>query len=135
MSGDARGVDYPVRRLLQTRWNDNDSNGHLNNAVYIELFDTLVNTWLAEHGTDVRHIPVVAETHCRYLRELAFPAPVTGLLSIARLGRTSITYDLALVDHEEQVAAECRWVHVYIDRENRRPVPLPSHVQVGASTL
>ena len=60
-----------------TRWSDNDMYGHLNNARYYELFDTTINTWIAEHtGGDFAHkdvIGVVAESGCRFHSEAQLP--------------------------------------------------------------
>ena len=59
---------------LETRWSDNDQYGHLNNAVYYQLFDTAVNRFLLENSLlDIRHgetIFVVVETGCRYFAEI-----------------------------------------------------------------
>ena len=59
---------------VTTRWSDNDMYGHLNNAVYYELFDSAINGWLITGaGADVLALPelgVVAESGCRFFREL-----------------------------------------------------------------
>lgn len=34
---------YAVFRQVQTRWNDNDVCGHVNNVVHYAWFDTMVN--------------------------------------------------------------------------------------------
>ncbi len=117
-----------------TRWSDNDMYGHLNNAVYYELFDTAINGWLiGTADVDVLGQPVlgvVAESGCRFLRELEFPHPVDVAVRVERLGRSSITYRLGLfVRGDDRIAAVGHWVHVYIDRETRRPVPLPDPVR------
>jgi acyl-CoA thioester hydrolase len=117
-----------------TRWSDNDMYGHLNNAVYYELFDSALNSWLiAEAGVEVLTLPqvgVVAESGCRFLRELAYPQPLEVAVRVERLGRTSITYTLGLFerDHAEP-AAVGHWVHVYIDRQSRTPVQMPEQVR------
>ena len=46
---DPRELDarrFPRRRPVPTRWSDNDMFGHLNNAVYLELFDSVLNAWM-----------------------------------------------------------------------------------------
>ena len=62
-----------------TRWADNDMFGHLNNAVYYQLFDTAINAWInTSTGLDPITTPalgVVAESGCRYFSELQFPEP------------------------------------------------------------
>lgn len=132
-----RAADFPVHRPMGTRWSDNDHYGHVNNVVYYEFFDTAVNGWLIEaSGCDVRALPaigVVAETSCRFLRELAFPDRVVAGLRLERRGRTSVVYQLAIfrgVDGAAQdpACAVGRFVHVYVDAVSRRPVPVPEPI-------
>lgn len=124
--------DHVVR--VTTRWSDNDMYGHLNNAVYYELFDSAINGWLITGaGVDVLALPevgVVAESGCRFLRELAYPSPLDVAVRVERLGRSSITYALGLFDAQSaEPAALGHWVHVYIDRESRTSVPIPPVVR------
>src|SRR5690242_12850231 len=117
-----------------TRWSDNDMYGHLNNAVYYELFDSAINGWLITGaGIDVMALPelgVVAESGCRYFRELEYPRPLDVGVRVERLGRSSVTYALGLFDAEaDELAALGHWVHVYIDRTTRTTVPIPPSVR------
>jgi acyl-CoA thioester hydrolase len=126
--------DFPVHWPVTTRWTDNDMFGHLNNAVYYALFDTAINGWInTTVGVDPVDAPwlgVVAESGCRYFAELKFPDPLVVGLAVTRLGASSVTYRLALFDRDaEQVAAVGHWVHVYVDRSNRRPMPIPETVR------
>jgi acyl-CoA thioester hydrolase len=126
--------DFPVHWPVTTRWTDNDMFGHLNNAVYYALFDTAINGWInTTVGVDPVSAPwlgVVAESGCRYFAELKFPDPLVVGLAVTRLGTSSVTYRLALFGRDaEQVAAAGHWVHVYVDRSNRRPIPIPDAVR------
>jgi acyl-CoA thioester hydrolase len=117
-----------------TRWSDNDMYGHLNNAVYYELFDSAINGWLITGaGADVLSLPelgVVAESGCRFFHELEYPRRLEVGVRVERLGRSSITYGLGLFDAErDDLAALGHWVHVYIDRTSRSPVPIPAAVR------
>jgi acyl-CoA thioester hydrolase len=108
--------------------------GHLNNAVYYELFDSAINGWLITGaGVDVRALPelgVVAESGCRFLRELEYPHTLDVAVRVERLGRSSITYRLGLFDADlDDIAAFGHWVHVYVDRTSRTPVPIPAVVR------
>lgn len=121
---------YRTWRDVPTRWADNDAYGHVNNTVYYTWFDTAVNAWLIEAGLlDVAAgdpIGLVVETGCRYARPLAFPETVEVGLAVERLGTSSVRYRLGVfAKGAEQAAAEGFFVHVYVDRETRRPVPLP----------
>jgi len=138
--------DFPVLWPVLTRWADNDMFGHLNNAVYYELFDTAINGWI---NTNVAVDPVtmaaqgiVAESGCRYFSELHFPERLVVGLAVTRLGRSSVTYRLGIfraaeelaAREEQKIAALGHWVHVYIDRTSRRPVPIPDAIRSLLST-
>jgi acyl-CoA thioester hydrolase len=138
--------DFPVHWPVLTRWADNDMFGHLNNAVYYQLFDTAINGWI---GTNVTLDPVttsaqgiVAESGCRYFSELHFPERLVVGVAVTRLGNSSVTYRLGvfrageeLADTEPQaVAAVGHWVHVYIDKTTRRPTPIPDDLRALLST-
>jgi acyl-CoA thioester hydrolase len=141
-----RSGDFPVHWPALTRWTDNDMFGHLNNAVYYALFDTAINAWInTSTSTDPLTAPwlgVVAESGCRYYSELTFPDPLAVGLAVARLGRTSVTYRLGVFQtpHDSgdsgdlPVAAVGHWVHVYVDRAQRRPVPIPEEIRVLLET-
>lgn len=121
--------DYYAFRTIPTRWMDNDVYGHMNNVVHYSLFDTAVNGWLIEQGVLDIHggdqIGLVVETGCRYFGELAFPDIVHAGLRVARIGSSSVRYEVGLFRNDEQtVAAEGFFIHVYVDRATRRPKPL-----------
>lgn len=135
-------ADYVHFRPMTTRWHDDDAYGHMNNATYYELFDTAVNGYLFEFtGTNVRRLPqigVMAETSCRYLREIGFPAPVEVGMVIDRIGTSSVIYRLGLFQGEcDEAAAEGRIVHVYVDNTDpTRPVtPIPEIIRSAITPL
>ncbi|MEI2384336.1 thioesterase family protein [Breoghania sp. JC706] len=120
---------YRAFRAIPTRWMDNDIYGHMNNVVHYSLFDTAVNGWLVEAEVlDIRtggRIGLVVETGCRYHAEMAFPDVVTAGIRVARIGTSSVRYEVGLFRNDENAAsAEGFFIHVYVDRETRRPVPL-----------
>jgi len=115
---------------ISTRWMDNDAYGHINNVVYYSYFDTVVNRYLIEAGVlDVQRgavIGLVVETHCNYFSPLSFPQTVDTGLRVARLGASSVRYEIGLFGGgEPMTAARGHFVHVYVDRQTRRPAPLP----------
>ena len=128
--------DFPVHWPVTTRWTDNDMFGHLNNAVYYALFDTAINGWINTvceiDPMTVAWLGVVAESGCKYYSELRFPEPLFVGLAVTRLGNSSVTYRLGIwheAEPNEPVAAVGHWVHVYVDRAGRRPVPIPGVIR------
>lgn len=135
-----RRSDFPVLRELPTRWSDDDTYGHVNNVVHYLMFDTAVNGWLIEaSGVDIRQLPaigVVVETSCQYFAELRFPEVVTAGIALEHLGTSSVVYRLGLFGElATEPAALGRFVHVYVDREERRPTPVPPEIRAALAQL
>ncbi|WP_092950540.1 acyl-CoA thioesterase [Paracidovorax konjaci] len=121
---------YPVFRAITTRWADNDVYGHVNNVVYYSWFDTAVNAYLIEQGALDIHagetIGLVVETQCGYFAPLAFPQTIEAGIRVARLGSSSVRYEVGLFAQGEPLsAASGHFVHVYVGRADRRPRALP----------
>lgn len=121
---------YKVFRTLTTRWMDNDAYGHLNNVVHYSLFDTAVNAWIIEQGLlDIVASPtigLVVETGCRYFAEMAYPDRIAAGIAVARIGTSSVRYEIGLFrEDEELAAAQGFFVHVYVDRASRKTVAIP----------
>jgi acyl-CoA thioester hydrolase len=133
--------DFPVLWPVLTRWADNDMFGHLNNAVYYQLFDTAINGWINTSididPLAVSSLGIVAESGCRYFSELHFPERLVIGLAVTRLGRSSVTYRLGVfraaeglaADEAQAITALGHWVHVYVDRSSRKPVPIPDVIR------
>ncbi len=137
----ARRDEYPHRLAIPTRWKDNDVYGHVNNVEYYSYFDTVINTWLIrEGGLDIHAgavIGVCAESHCAFHGPLAFPETIDAGLRVAKLGRSSVRYEIGLFGEEGEEAAATGWfVHVFVDRETRRPVgELPERLRGALERL
>jgi acyl-CoA thioester hydrolase len=133
--------DFPVLWPVPTRWADNDIFGHLNNSVYYQLFDTAINAWINTGvGIDPRAAPslgIVAESGCRYFTEMQFPERLAVGVAVTRLGRSSVTYRLGMFRDgpgDQPITALGHWVHVYVDRAGRRPVPIPEAIRALIAT-
>jgi acyl-CoA thioester hydrolase len=131
---------YPHIQPITTRWMDNDVYGHVNNVVYYSYFDTVINTWLIQHaGLDIHAGPQIglcAESHCRFLAPLAFPGVVEAGLRVDTLGRSSVRYGIGLFTEGEAVpAAEGWFVHVFVDRITRKPVPIGAKTRAALQRL
>ena len=115
---------------ISTRWADNDAYGHVNNTVYYEWFDTVVNEWLIGQGLlDIdagNPIGLVVQTGCSYFAPLAFPGKVEVGLGVEQLGASSVTYRIGVfASGADEPVAQGHFTHVYVDRDSRRPTPLP----------
>ena len=131
---------YKAFRTISTRWMDNDAYGHVNNVVYYSWFDTVVNAHLIEQGAlDIRHgstIGLVIETQCNYFAPVEFPQTVEAGLRVARIGRSSVRYEVGLfVQGESMTVAKGHFIHVYVDRTERRPTDLPPKLKTVLEAL
>jgi acyl-CoA thioester hydrolase len=125
---------------IQTRWSDNDVYGHVNNVVYYQWFDTVVNRWLIEQGVlDPHHgesVGLVVHTRCDYFGELAFPQAVEAGLRVLRLGTSSVRYQIGIFAvGAADAAAQGEFVHVNVDRASRRPLPLPAKLRAALEQI
>jgi acyl-CoA thioester hydrolase len=132
--------DYRHVLAIPTRWYDNDVYGHVNNVQYYAFFDTVINEWLIReggldiHGGDV--IGLCAESHCAYRAALSFPEVVEAGLRVGHLGRTSVRYEIGLFrEGVEEPAAEGWFVHVFVERESRRPAEIPARLRACLEAL
>lgn len=135
-----RRGDYRRFLALDTRWSDNDIYGHVNNVQYYSYFDTAVNRMLIEAGVLDIHagatVAFVVESSCSYFRPIAFPDPLDVGVRIARLGRSSVRYELAIFRRGDDLACAAGvFVHVYVDRDSNRPVPIPEPTRQLFNTL
>lgn len=131
---------YPAFLAIPTRWLDNDTYGHINNVTYYAYFDTLVNEHLIRAGAlDIRHAPaigIVVETACRFHKPLSFPDVIDAGLRVAAIGRSSVRYEIGLFrQHDDEAAATGRFVHVWVDRESRRPISVPDAIREALAPL
>ncbi|HTE63680.1 MAG TPA: thioesterase family protein [Solirubrobacteraceae bacterium] len=131
---------FPYLHRITTRWDDNDVYGHVNNVRFFAFFDTAINTWLIrEGGLDIEHgdaIGVCAESHCAYTAAIAFPDAVDVGLRVAHVGTSSVRYELAVFKADEEEPAATGWfVHVFVDRATRRPLPFPPRLRGALERL
>jgi len=133
-------ADYRHFLAIPTRWMDNDVYLHVNNVVYYSYFDTVVNQYLVERGVlDIEKSPViglVVETQCHYFSPIAFPDTVHAGLRLAKLGTSSVRYEIGIFRNAElRAAAQGHFVHVYVDRASNRPAPLPAALRAALEPL
>ena len=122
---------FRLLRAIPTRWMDNDVYGHVNNVVYYSYFDTVVNAHLVENGVldpaNSSATGLVVETSCTYFESISFPEVVEAGIAVVALGRSSVTYRVAIFKAgAELAAAQGRFTHVYVERASGRPVEIPA---------
>ena len=133
-------TDYPRFAVVETRWKDNDVYGHVNNVEYYSYFDTVINRYLiVEGGLDIHRGSVIGlcvGSDCQYHAPLAFPDRIDAGLRVLHLGRSSVRYQVGLFrEGDDQPAAEGSFVHVFVDRQQRRPVPLEGALRAALQAL
>ena len=131
---------YPHGLDIPTRWKDNDVYGHVNNVEYLSYFDTVINTYLiTAGGLDIHAGEVIglcAESHCEYHAGFTFPETVEARLRVARLGRSSVRYEVGLFRVSAEEPAASGWfVHVFVERESRRPAEIPGALRPALERL
>lgn len=133
-------MSYAHWEIVPTRWKDNDVYGHVNNVVHYAFMDTVINNWLIDKGgLDIHEGQVIGlcvESHCNYHASVSYPEKVSVGLRVGHLGRSSVRYEIGL--HREdgsELVAEGHFVHVFVDRETRRPVEIPGKLREALRTL
>ena len=142
MAADPVAGNYRYFLPITTRWMDNDVYGHVNNVTYYSYFDTVANHFLiTEGGLDIHHSPVIAlvvESQCSYRAPVAYPDRLRAGLRVDRLGNRSVTYGVAIftdTDTDTEAVAHGQFVHVFVDRQSRRAVPIPQPIRTALETL
>ncbi len=142
MSRPARPVraQFSAFTQISTRWSDNDIYGHVNNSVYYFWFDTAVNEYLIKAGALDIHagavIGLVVETGCAYFAPTAFPDLIHAGVRVDHIGTSSVRYAVGLFANDEDAAAAAgHFTHVYVDRETRRPVPVPDALRTALEAI
>jgi acyl-CoA thioester hydrolase len=133
-------ADYRHFRQITTRWYDNDVYRHINNTVYYSFFDTVIGGYLvSEGGLDPDRSEVVGlavETHCEFHRAISFPEVVEAGLRVGKLGNSSVRYEIGIFTHGDPAcAAHGHFVHVFVQRPENRPVPIPAQIRSALERL
>ena len=104
-----RRADYRWFHAITTRWMDNDVFRHVNNVNYFSFFDTAVTYYeLTSGAVDLLDGPVhcvVAEVMCRYHSSVAFPDRIAVGIRVARIGASSVRYEIGVFRNDDDVAA------------------------------
>lgn len=131
---------YPYKLDIQTRWNDNDVYGHVNNSVVYTWFDTVVNAFLIENKLleigKSKTIGLVVETGCQYFAPLSYPEIICAGLRVEHIGTSSVRYEIAIFSQDKQTAsAQGHFVHVYVEEKTRKPLPISKVMKQKLDTI
>ncbi len=143
MSGERAPIgtrsQYRHTLAIPTRWQDQDAYGHVNNVVYYSYFDTVLTRFLIEAGLDVRAGPVIGfavESLCRFHKAISFPETIDAMLRVARLGSSSVRFEIGLFGQgEDEARAEGHFVHVFVDRMTERPAAIPPTIRAALERI
>lgn len=129
-------ADYRWFLTIPTRWMDNDVFAHVNNVVYYSWFDTTVARFLMDavgiNPLRSEVVGFVVETQCRYFAPTAFPDTITGALRVARIGNSSVRYELGMFrNDEDRAAAEGHFVHAYVVKATGKSTPVPEPMRAA----
>lgn len=112
---------------------------HLNNTVYAQLFDSIVNTYLITNcGMDPfsmnnnnkdsnasptsNQVAIMVNSYCDYFASVSFPDVLDLGLRVAKLGSSSVTYEVGVFkEGEDAVKVVGGYTHVFVARETMRP--------------
>ena len=122
--------DFPYRLTDNVRFADLDPNQHVNNAVYATYFETGRVTLVKDRGFGL--MPpgmgwMLVRLDIHFRAELRWPGTVELGLGVAKLGRTSATFD-QVVFSEGRCVASAQSVTVLIDENTRKPTPLTGEI-------
>ena len=130
--------DFPHLLEIQTRWNDNDVYGHVNNVVYYAYFDTVINHYLIEQGgLDIDRGPAIGvcvDSQCSFKHSIAFPDALHAGLRVDKLGNSSVQYAVGIF-HGDVLCALGTFVHVFVNRSTRKPTPIPVPIREALSRI
>jgi acyl-CoA thioester hydrolase len=118
--------DFPFRLSDNVRFGDLDPNWHVNNAVFATYFESGRVTLMKnpDNGLMPQGLTwIMVRLDIQFRAELRWPATLEVGLGVARLGRTSVTFD-QVVFSDSRCVASALAVNVLIDEATRRPTPL-----------
>ena len=125
---------------MNTRWNDNDIYGHLNNVIYYELFDTAVNKWLIKNNLidikDGNNIGLIVQSGCNYFSSFKYPEDIEAGIRVTKIGNSSVRYEVGLFKQNDDLAsADGFFIHVYVDRVSNKPINLDYEFKKKLDTI
>ncbi len=119
-----------MRVALQTRYNDYDSRGHVNNAVYLTYFELgRVHAWRAAGGESDAEF-ILAEARISYRSPAMIGDPLVCEVSTSEVRTRAWVWSYRVLDErDDRLVAEGSTTQVMYDYELRRSVPIPDSLR------
>jgi len=135
-----RREHYKHQLQIPYRWRDNDFYHHVNNVIYYEFFDTVINGYLMQYGgldfAQGETVGFAVETHCQFLKPIRFPDVVEACLRVGKLGNSSVRYEIGIFkDSEAEPAAVGYFVHVFVNRKTNQPTRIEGKLRDAMQAL
>lgn len=122
--------DFPYRLTDNVRFADLDPNQHVNNAVYASYFETGRVSLMKDRSYGLMPAGfawVMVRLDMHFRAELRWPNSIELGLGVAKLGRTSVTFD-QVVFCEGKCIASAVSTNVLLDEQTRKPTPLTADI-------
>ena len=129
---------YSVIIEAPIAWGDMDAFGHVNNTVFFRLFESARIAYLDQigfRGTGSPVGPILASTHCRFRKPLAYPDRVRVGARTTEVGSDRFTMEYVIVNQNGEVAAEGGGVVVAYDYSSGQKSGLPAQVRAAIKEL
>ena len=83
-------------------------------------------------GLNIQDSPIVGyvvHSSCNYLSGISYPGIIDVGIVVKKLGKTSVTYEIGIFkDEENKVSAYGEFVHVFVNRSEKKPVSIPDNI-------
>lgn len=127
--------------ILRVRFRDTDAQGHMFFANYLVFADEVAGNYMRTLGFDwsepdtLPTLVFTANVTCDYLQECVAGDEVRVEVAYRNIGNTSATMRFTLTRvRDEALLARGGITQVFVDRQTRRPTPVPTVVRSALET-
>lgn len=120
-----------MRFALEPRYNDYDTKGHVNNAIYLTYFEIArVRAWLDVVRGDADAPFILAEATVRFVRPAHIGVPLVMEVETAEIRTKAWVWRYRVLDgRDDALIAEGSTVQVMYDYAAGATVPIPADVR------
>lgn len=129
-------TSFPTKVEQDVAWGEQDKLGHVNNVTYFRYFENAriahfqaLELELPEPGQPGCG-PILASTHCDFLRPLTYPDHIRTEIGVSKLGNSSFVHSYRIFSEQQQTwVARGQSVTVYYDYSTQKSTPLPPAIR------